>query len=85
MIQVIEAMHWVRCASGNVFLIYYGSLTFIFTLKLACFNLGLDLLKKVLELCELTEATGEICHSTLIIFIKNARVWKLLERQVGQK
>jgi len=37
--------------------------------------------EEVLELCELTEATGEICHSTLIIFIKNARVWKLLERQ----
>ena len=37
---------------------------------------------KVLELCELTEASGEICHSTLMIFIKNARVWKLLERQV---
>merc|ERR1719167_709139 len=37
--------------------------------------------EEVLELCELTEASGEICHSTLIIFIKNARVWKLLERQ----
>jgi len=37
--------------------------------------------EEVLELCELTEASGEICHSTLMIFIKNARVWKLLERQ----
>ena len=38
--------------------------------------------EEVLELCELTEVTGEICHSTLIIFIKNAKVWRFLEKQV---
>jgi len=36
--------------------------------------------EEILELCDLTEDTGEICQSTLMIFVKNSNVWKVLER-----
>lgn len=36
---------------------------------------------EILELCDLTEDTGEICQSSLMIFVKNSNVWKILERQ----
>ena len=41
--------------------------------------------EEILELCELTEETGEICQSTLTIFVKNSNVWKVLERQNSQE
>ena len=37
--------------------------------------------EEILELCELTEESGEICQSTLTMFVKNSNVWKVLERQ----
>ena len=39
--------------------------------------------EEVLELCDLTEDTGEICQSTLMIFVKNSNVWKVLEKQIS--